>query len=155
MVALHSVIHTKEPIPMHDRAPHKGKRKPSQRPEWAARVFDYIPSGANAAPITGEKLGALADLSPSQLNAAIEYIRDNHPDLPLVSGPKGYQFTINASTVAAYYNARAKAAFTIMRRLYDGAVQPFLKQSGISSKDANLIAKQFSRAIEDLADIIS
>lgn len=154
MVALHRVINN-TPVIIHEHKAARGKRKVSKRPEWAARVFDYIPSGANAAPITGDALCELADLTPSQLTAAIAYIRDNHPELPLISGPQGYQFSINASSVAAYYSARAKAAHTIMRRLYDGAVQPFLKQSGLNSKDAGLIAKQFSRAIEDLADIIS
>lgn len=155
MVALHKIISPNEPTKLRRRTPTAGRPSKSKRPEWAARVFDHIPAGSNDAPISGEDLAALSGLTLSQVSAAIEHLRDNHPDLPLVSSPRGYLFTLDATTVAAYYGARAKAAYTIMRRLYSGAVEPFLRQSGINSKDAKLIAKQFSRAIEDLADIIA
>ena len=145
-------LHTNEPVKLH-RKP--APQKPNRRAEFAARVFDHIPAGLGATPIAGEDLAAAAGLSTDQVQRGVQELRDSHPDLPLVSSPKGYLFTTEAGAVAAYRSARAKSAHTTVRRLWDGTIKPYISQPGFNNREARRTAKEFERVIEDLADILA
>ena len=138
-----------------DHAAPKPRSKRSRRAEWAARVFDHIPAGDAAVPISGSDLCALAGLTLNQVQNGVEELRDQHPDLPLVSSTKGYIFTTEMAAVAAYRGARAKSAHTTIRRLWDGTIKPYISQPGFNRNEARQTTKEFERVIEDLADILA
>lgn len=126
-----------------------------KRSEWADVVFDLIPDGPNDAPISRKDLATRTELTLDQVRYGIDYLRDNVPDLPLLSSPEGYIFSIEPDRNAAFKAMRAKLALTVMRRTWLGALRPYLTQAGLDNPAAKLAAKQFERAIEDLADILA
>lgn len=131
----------------------------SKRSEWADLVFEHIPSGPNDVPIGRKDLAALVELTVDQVQNGIDYLRDNLPDLPLLSSREGYIFSIEPDRNAAFKKARAKLSYTVMRRTWLGALKPYLTQASLDNPDAKaamkLAAKQFERAIEDLAEIVA
>jgi hypothetical protein len=91
-------------------------------------------------------------LTPAQVMAGVAWIRDEVPDLPLVSSRDGYSFTLQATAIRKYNNRRVRAAFTIIRRLYTGVIKPWLVK--INHPKGKEVDKQFSRLLEDLADVL-
>lgn len=121
----------------------------------ASRVFDCIPVGDKEAPVSRADLCALSGLTVAQVKAGLEYIRDHHPDLPLVHTAAGYRFTTDADSVTANRIEGVRSVLTRMRRLWDGLVNPYISQPGFNQRDLKRVTKQFERVIEDLADILA
>lgn len=122
--------------------------RPSQREFWADKMARVIPIDDF---VPGHQISKLTGLTLGQITSAAAWIRDEMPDLPLVSSPAGYTFTTQATAIRKYNNRRVNAAFTIMRRLYTGVIRPWLLK--IDYPDAKRIEKQFSRILEDVADL--
>lgn len=137
-----------------DLDPPSTKRgRPSLRHTWADAVFDKIPADGEP-PVSADYLAAKTGLTLGQVGAAIAYLRDQHPEFPLISSADGYQFTVDPEAVIAFQRWRARSALTTMRRLWIGAIQPYLQKTA-KKPERLLITKQFERLLEDLADIPS
>jgi hypothetical protein len=123
--------------------------RPLLRPRWALAIFDNIPKGVDAQPISGADLADRTGLSYVQVLAGAAYLRDNYPELPLVSSKAGYLFSAEPQRVHAFWHWRMSCALTIVRRLMTGVIIPFLNTLG-DTPTTRLVRKQFERAVEDL-----
>jgi hypothetical protein len=77
---------------------------------------------------SADELAWAAGLLPGQYARAIAAIRERFPDLPLVSDRNGIRFTLDARQVRIYREARMRAALTIVRRTFRGAVLPGIRE---------------------------
>jgi hypothetical protein len=128
--------------------------RPPLKPGWAELVFMHIPTSHDTRWATANELMAQTGLRYMQVTAAIEYLRDNFPEFPLVSCKKGYRFSVDPREVRAFAAWRAKTAMTILRHSYRGAVAPYLKNMP-QSPIVPVVRKQFERALEDLGELIT
>jgi len=128
--------------------------RPAERPTWAAAIFEHIPEvGVDGDIWRGKaELAALTGLTAAQVAAAVAYLRDTYPDLPLVSGRDGYRWSTDADDVVAFRQWRARTAHTTMRRLWTGVMKPYLDELG-DAKVTNPITKQFERLLEDMGEL--
>jgi len=131
--------------------PDTKRGRPSLRHTWADAIFDQIPADGET-PISADDLVEATGLTKGQVAAGVAYLRDQHPEFPLLSSRDGYQFSIDPEAVIAFQRWRARAALTTMRRLWTGAVKPYLNKTA-RKPERLLITKQFERLLEDLADV--
>jgi hypothetical protein len=131
-------------------AREKAKR-PLQREKWADEIFEHIPVNEEGW-ISNADLAEASGLTGAQVAAAVAYMRDSIPDLPLVSGPQGYAFTVNEADVSRFRLQRARSAHTTIRRLWSGVLKPYIDQSG-DQFEAKRTAKQFERLLEDIEEL--
>lgn len=117
---------------------------------WADQLVSWIPAiGADW--ISRDDLAEVSGLSPEQVSRAVAWLRDNSPELPLVSGPEGYRFSLSEQDIARYKNSALKTAKTRIRRAWTGVIRPYLDH--IDSADTRLITKQFERLVEDIEEL--
>lgn len=131
--------------------PSTKRGRPALRHEWADAVFDEIPADGES-PITAADLAKATGLTITQVAAGVAYLRDQHPEFPLLSSKEGYQFSLDPEAVVTFQRWRARAALTTMRRLWVGAVRPYLEKAA-RKPERTLVTKQFERLLEDLADV--
>lgn len=125
------------------------KRAPMAE-RYADAIFDHIPAEDGGWIAQGD-LAELVELSGAQVAAGVAYLRDNYPELPLVSSTQGYCFTCDEATVNRYRQARMRSALTAVRRLWRGTIKPYVdKTRRVSKREREIITKQFERLIEDL-----
>lgn len=135
-----------------DLEPPSTKRgRASLRHTWADAVFDVIPADGER-PISVETLAVKTGLTKRQVQSGVAYLRDQHPEFPLISSGDGYQFTVDSEAIVAFQRWRARSALTTMRRLWTGAVQPYLEKKA-TKRERAAATKQFERLLEDLADV--
>lgn len=133
-------------------AKEQAKRgRPSQRKGWADAVFQHIPVNEEGW-ISNPDLAEISGLTGGQVAAAVAYLRDNHPDLPLVSGPQGYTFTVDEADVNRFRLARARSANTTVRRLWYGVLKPYLEKKA-DAGETRLMTKQYERLLEDIEEL--
>lgn len=133
------------------------RREPAAK-GYADAIFDLIPVEAEGW-IGNAALADAAGLSPAQAAAGVAYLRDNYPELPLVSNRQGYCFTLNEADVSQFRLSRQRSALTIYRRLWRGVVKPFLDKRVVAGEmdkvTARYITKQFERLLQDLDEMTS
>ena len=132
-------------------APKRRRGRPMLRDKWAEQVFMHIPVGDDQG-LTAAELAEVTGLSPQQVSAAVAYLRDHYPELPLVSGKTGYRFSLDAADVEAFRRWRVRSAQTTIRRAWTGVVKPYLDRAG-SALETRIIARQFERLLEDLEEL--
>lgn len=126
--------------------------RPSARARWGALVLPHLPDDHW---IKGVELQQLTGLKYQQVVDGIGFLRDEHPDFPLVSKPfKGYRYSVDPRDVREFQQWRVATSFTIMRRAYWGAIAPYLKQLPLSAQ-RRTVRRNFERALEDLGDLIT
>ena len=135
--------------------------KRDRAPEFAARILPHIPSGEEAAFMSGRELSKRAGLSTRNIRHGVAYLRVHLPDgaKALVSrsaGPSsGYKFTlvepeINAQRIRVY-----TVANTSLYRLKKGVLDPFFNSlSPEEQRRHRHIQRLTDRLIEDLAEAI-
>lgn len=132
-----------------------GKQK---RISLAEQVLAHIPSGATAQPISVAALMQQTGLSRTDVVEAVAELRDvftDASDTPLLSGPKGYVFTFDPIQNASFRHQRAKTAYTLIRRAWDGAIKKYIASLPPSqAADARNATKGFERVIVDLGDLV-
>jgi hypothetical protein len=138
---------------------HDAVRKRAPRAEsYADAIFDHIPVEAEGW-ISKDDLAQEAGLTGAQVAAAVAYLRDNYPQLPLVSSTDGYCFTLNEADVNRFRMARTRSALTTYRRLWRGVVKPFLDKSveshRMTRREAEFLTKQYDRLLDDLDGMAS
>lgn len=131
------------------------KRAPTAE-RYADAIFDLIPVEAEGY-LSNTDLADQADLTGAQVAAGVAYLRDNYPELPLVSNSRGYCFTLNEADVNQFRLARQRSALTTYRRLWRGVVKPYMDKS-VASGDmdavtARYMTKQFERLLQDLDEM--
>jgi hypothetical protein len=123
--------------------------------DFANDVSQFIPATDNPADaISNAMLATVTGLSPSQVGQGIAWIRENIPDMPLISDRNGYRFTTDDDAVRRFRNTGARAALTMIRRRYRGALLPWLSTSGANTQQVHRLTRQFDRVMEDMADLI-
>lgn len=129
--------------------------RPRGRAGWAARIIPHLPT-APGQWITGGQLQQLAGLPRyQQVIDGVAYLRDAHPDFPLVSKPfRGYTISNDARDVREFQHWRVSTAYTTMGRAYWGAIAPHLAAMPVSPQ-RNAVVRNFERALEDLGDLIT
>lgn len=120
---------------------------------WSQLIFMHIPTVNDGDPISGADLAAATGLSTRQIRHAVAYLRDNFPEFPLVSSPKGYRFSLDNIDVQQYRRARVRTAHTTIKRMYAGVVRPYLQQT-VPPDIAEMVTRQFSRVLEDVSALI-
>ena len=128
--------------------------RPPLRPGWAERIRPLIPSETEDRDISVSGLMDATGLGYMQVQAGVGWLRDNQPDLPLVSSRAGYRFTTDPRRVRSFRRWRAATAYTILRRLYRGAIAPYLHtlpDRGL----AQLVERQFERVLQDIETLIA
>src|ERR1035438_547589 len=121
----------------------------NNRIAWAGDVMMVIPADP-APPVPLDEISIRSRMSRAKVNAAIAYLRETYPDLPLVSNSRGIRFTMNEEEVNKFRHSRFLAAHTIIRRTFRGAVVPYLKQSGASKATVRQFTRQMDRLLEDI-----
>jgi transcriptional antiterminator len=126
-------------------------KKASKAAEWADQVFMLIPENDW---VSVADLMKQTKLHDRQVREGVAYIRDKFPDLgqALVSGPNGYQFTLDETEVAKFRTMRMKVAMTQLRRTYT-SVKPFLAQVA-TKREADFVERQFERLVEDVGTLV-
>lgn len=128
------------------------KRAPSAQ-GYADVIFDLIPVD-DEGPISKCDLAEKAGLTEAQVGAGVAYLRDNYPELPLVSDVRGYAFTLNEADINRFRLARQRSALTIYRRLWRGVVKPWIQKSAeqgsISAREAGSVTMQFEHLLDSL-----
>jgi len=140
----------------HD-AQQSAKRTPRAE-RYADDIFDHIPVEQEGW-ISQTDLAEDADLTGAQVAAGVAYLRDNYPELPLLSSTEGYCFTLNEADINRFRLARTRSALTTYRRLWRGVVKPYIDKSvdrqSISRQQAAFLTKQYARLLDDLDDMAS
>lgn len=125
---------------------------------YADAIFDLIPAQGEGW-ISQRELADRAGLTGAQVGTAVAYLRDNYPELPLVSGPAGYCYTLDEADINRFRLARTRSALTTYRRLWRGVIKPFVEKStergGISEREAQFLTKQYDRLLDDLETMAS
>src|SRR5262245_59317240 len=103
------------------------KRAPSAH-SYADVIFDLIPV-EDEGWLSKCDLADMAGLTEAQVAAGIAYLRDNYPELPLVSESRGYAFTLKEADINRFRLARQRSALTTYRRLWRGVIKPWVDQS--------------------------
>ena len=116
---------------------------------WADAVSMVIP-GDGEDPMSVDDVAAAAGLTRHQFNKAVAWMRENYPDLPLVSSPAGISFTMDEATVNAFRRSRARSAETTIRRMMRGAVLPYVQQTA-----TNRQYRRMQRMTDSLLDEIA
>lgn len=119
----------------------------------AAQLERWIPA-LNDNPVPATELAEVSGLTVEQIYEAMGFMRDNYPDLPLVSDGRGYRYSMNQEDIDHYRSARFKTAFTQIRRTWSGVVKPYLDERG-ELEITRLIGKQFDRLLEDIEEMIA
>jgi hypothetical protein len=133
----------------------RAKRPPAAERHSEA-IFDLIPVVADDTdrPISNQKLAAESGLTPAQVAAAVAYMRDNYPELPLVSSSDGYCFTLRSGDINRFRLARMRAALTIIRRLWRGVIKPYVdrrvKNEKMGADQAGFLTMQFEHLLDYL-----
>ena len=123
-----------------------------RRANWAGLILPHLPHDRW---ITGVQLMQLTGLSYMQVIAAVAYLRDHHPDYPLLSKAfQGYKFSVDPREVRAFQRWRVLTSFTVMRRAYHGAIAPWMETLPASAQRTTA-RRSFERALEDLNDLIT
>lgn len=125
-------------------------RPPSSSERCADAIFDLIPIEGY---ISNPHLAELTGLTGPQVAAGVAYLRDNYPEMPLVSGREGYSFTLKEADVNRFRLARQRAALTIYRRLWRGVIRPLV--ATMEPEKARYTTRAFERLLEDLEDMIA
>lgn len=102
--------------------------------------------------ISRDELADLSGLDPAQVSRAVAWLRDHDPGFPLVSSPRGYRFSMDEADVNAYRAARAKTAYTQIRRTWSGVVKPYVEHR--APEQVRTMTRQFERLLEDIEDLI-
>jgi hypothetical protein len=129
-----------------------GRGRPSNTEALVDAMFEWIPEDGQDW-ISRDDLADLSGLTPEQVSRAVAWLRDNAPEFPLVSSTYGYRFSMDQADVNAYRAARAKTAYTQIRRTWTGVVRPYVEQT----QDPTMVrsmTRQFERLLEDIADLI-
>jgi len=128
--------------------------RPAQRPGWAARIVMLIPTQADDRWISASELMDAAGLTYMQVIAAIAWLRDNHPEYPLISSRSGYRFSVDAQLVREFTKWRLRTSLSVMRRCYTGVVAPYLTKVP-DNVYGPLVKIQYERLLEDLGRLIT
>ena len=123
-------------------------------PDQAAeKIFQHIPFTA-ATGVSGHELAARAGISLDQVYTAVAHLREHFPDDPLIASARdGYHWTYDPSKVGAFQRWRALSAQTTMRRLWRGAVKPYVEQKRVPIL-TEYLTKQFERLLEDIGSLM-
>jgi len=136
-------------------ARERSKRAPRAE-RYADAVFDLIPIEAEGW-IGQDDLAHKAGLTGGQVAAAVAYLRDNYPELPLVSSVDGYCFTLNEADINRFRLARTRSALTTYRRLWRGVIKPFIdkgvRNQRMTKREAEFLEKQYERLLDDLGSM--
>lgn len=137
-------------------------------PEQLQEVLRAIPvADRGGVPISASDLAWHLGLKIRQVYHRIGILRDvgveyvhhtgHREPLPLLSDRHGYLFSTDSAHNFSHRRWRGKFALTILRRTLNGAVRPFIASLPVHQQaDARrIIERSFSRAIEDLADMIT
>jgi hypothetical protein len=131
------------------------KKAPSAE-RYADAVFSIIPV-EDEGWISQDELAEKAGLSGAQISSAVAYLRDNYPELPLVSSAQGYCYTLNEADINRFRLARQRSALTTYRRLWRGVIKPYIEKSvergGISPREGKFLTKQYNLLLDALEDM--
>lgn len=156
-LCIHELIATECGICNGAAARESLKRAPAAQ-GYADVIFDLIPVD-DEGPVSKCDLADKAGLSEAQVAAGVAYLRDNYPELPLVSDGRGYSFTLNEADINRFRLARQRSALTIYRRLWRGVIKPWIEKSvergQIGRTQGAFITKQFERLLEDLEGMVA
>lgn len=95
----------------------------------AAQVELWIPA-LNENPVSKAELAEVSGVPERFIGEAVAFLRDNNPDLPLISDSRGYRWSKDQAEVDAYRASRAKTAHTQLGRTWTGVVRPYLENVG-------------------------
>lgn len=118
---------------------------------WADMLFAFIPSPGED-PLSQAELAEQAGLTNTEVAGAVIFLRENYPEFPLVSSPKGYRFTMDGIDVAKFRLWRVRTAQTAMRRAWRGVMLPYLTQTA-DAAEIRRVTRQFDRLLEDISDL--
>jgi hypothetical protein len=123
---------------------------PSQAAE---KVFPHIPFTPGTG-LAGHELADRAGISLDQVYEGVAFLRENFPDDPLIASSRdGYHWTYDPKKVGAFQQWRALSAQTTMRRLWRGAVKPYVEEKGVPGQ-SEFLTKQFERLLEDIGSLM-
>lgn len=95
-------------------------------------------------------LSCILQLTTGKTQELIAELRDGNPPIPLITGVHGgYYYTTDPDAIAAFKRHRMRTALTTIRRLWQGAIKPQLKELGDENLEL-LYTRQFERVIEDI-----
>lgn len=121
--------------------------------EAAEKVFRHIPFTADQG-ISGKDLARVAGISVDQVRMGIDHLRENFPEDPLIaSSREGYRWTYDPAMVGAFQRWRALSAQTTIRRLWRGAVKPYVEERGVPGQ-VEFQTRQFERLLEDIGALV-
>jgi len=151
-LCIHELIATECGICNGAAARESPKRAPAAE-GYSDVIFDLIPAEGEG-PISKSDLADKSGLSEAQVAAGIAYLRDNYPELPLVSDSRGYSFTLNEADINRFRLSRQRSALTTYRRLWRGVMKPWVQKSveqGLRAEhDADFIILQFEHLLDTL-----
>lgn len=127
------------------------------RRRWANLVMPYLPTAPDA-PISVPELVQKTQLRSQEVHHGVGMIRDEMASdggRPLLSSGAGYRFSFDEAEVADFRSRQTRRAYTTIRRLYSGVIRPYLAAQPPGSQEGKQAAKQMSRALEDLHELIS
>lgn len=135
------------------QAPRRKRGRPPKKSEFAEKVFDHIPP-VGGDPKPGVQIAAETGLTVKQVQRGVEYLRDHFPEFPLVSSPKGYQFTMDSIEVNAFRTARMRSVYTISNRTWESVVKPYVEQLKDPYLTRNM-TKAYKRLLEDIRELVT
>lgn len=131
------------------------------RPRVNGRAVEYARVIAPLLPVYPEKpchtadIMAMSGLTKAQVWEGIAWMKDHRPELPITSNPRlGYLITCDPETVGDTRRERAHYAYTHMRRLYEGTIVPYMRET-LTLQESAFVTRQFSRLLEDIAAVTS
>jgi hypothetical protein len=127
--------------------------RPPLRPRWAALIEPHIPPEIDDRDVSASDLMNLTGLGYMQVIAGVAWLKDNRPNLPLVSSKAGYRFTTDAQRVRTHRHWRLATAYTVLRRVYRGVISPYL--ASMSNRPlAQMVERQFERVLQDVESLL-
>jgi hypothetical protein len=97
------------------------------------------------------KLAGLKSIG--QVRSAVALIRDQQPELGLVSTIEGYRFTVETKPVKDYTRARVSTAQTQLARTFTGVYKQWLDDQEAAGADPLLLRlarEQFERTMREV-----
>jgi hypothetical protein len=120
----------------------------------AAAIAAILEDNKNAAGpgkvrrMSGTALAAAVDTTPQAVADAIAYLRDNRPEMAILSSRRGYWMSDNAAAVKAWHGMRMRWAVKVITRTYRGALRPFLVRH--DPHTVRLIDRDLNRIVEEV-----
>jgi hypothetical protein len=119
---------------------------------WINDVFAVIPTDGEQ-PKSRDVIALESGHTLHETDTAVAAIRERHPDLPLVSDRNGLRFTLDHLDLVKYQHARASQALTLMRRMFRGALVPYMLHTADPS-EVRRAQRQMERLLEDMEEFV-